>query len=183
MRTLSVNSPVFVKEEHDEIDDCELPITPDGKELSSTLDVHPLEIFPELTNSQISDINKLVNSFADVFSEVPGCTTTLQHDIQLVTGGRLKSKVYPVPIHLQSYFEEKVDKLLAQGITTPSASPHCSPVVMVKKSDGSYRMAIDFRSLNSVTIFLAEPRCNVEDDLYKFQGAKYFTHVDLTKAY
>ncbi|KAK4319361.1 hypothetical protein Pmani_009694 [Petrolisthes manimaculis] len=60
-----------IKDEHDEIDDCELPITPDGKEFNSTSEVQPLQIFPELTNSQTSDINNLVTSFAEVFSEVP----------------------------------------------------------------------------------------------------------------
>ncbi|KAK4326520.1 hypothetical protein Pmani_002968 [Petrolisthes manimaculis] len=61
-----------IKDEHDEIDDCELPITPDGKEFNSISEVQPLQIFPELTNSQTSDINNLVTSFAEVFSEVPG---------------------------------------------------------------------------------------------------------------
>lgn len=53
---------------------------------------------------------------------------------------------------------------------------------MVKKSDGSYRMAIDYRTLNAVTVFHAEPVCTLED-LHKFSGAKYFSELDLTKAY
>jgi len=54
---------------------------------------------------------------------------------------------------------------------------------MVKKSDGTFRMAIDYRNLNAITVFHAEPACSIEEDLYKFSGAKYFSELDLTKAY
>ncbi|KAK3890012.1 hypothetical protein Pcinc_006009 [Petrolisthes cinctipes] len=54
---------------------------------------------------------------------------------------------------------------------------------MVCKADGSYRMAIDYRQLNSVTVFDAEPTCSAEGDLYKFSGAAYFSELDLAKAY
>ena len=54
---------------------------------------------------------------------------------------------------------------------------------MVKKADGGYRMAIDYRAVNSITVFHAEPSCTVEEELYKFSGSKYFSELDLTKAY
>ncbi|XP_076053612.1 uncharacterized protein LOC143032622 [Oratosquilla oratoria] len=95
----------------------------------------------------------------------------------------LKELVYPVPVHLEPHFESEVERLFQQGIIQRSSSPHCSPVVMVRKSDGSYRMAIDYRQLNAVTVFHAEPVCNIEEDLYKFSGSKYFSELDLCKAY
>ena len=54
---------------------------------------------------------------------------------------------------------------------------------MVRKTDGTYRMAIDYRLLNSYTVFHAEPISTIEEDLHKFVGAKYFSELDLTKAY
>lgn len=69
------------------------------------------------------------------------------------------------------------------GIVRLSSSPYCSPVVMVGKSDGNYRMANDYRALNAITVFHAEPVCSMEEDLYKFLGAEYFSELDLTKAY
>ena len=156
-----------------------LPITPDGQtDLKSKL-----EIAATLTWEQSADIEDLLLNFKDVFSDVPGCTPTIEHDISLVTTGRLRVKMYPVPVHLQPCFQDEVNKLHEQGIIRPSSSPHCSPVVMVRKSDGSYRMAIDYRQLNSVTVFHAEPVCTVEEDLYKFAGARYFSELDLCKAY
>ena len=54
---------------------------------------------------------------------------------------------------------------------------------MVRKSDGSYRMAIDYRALNSVTKFHAEPPSLVEEDLHQFADAKYFSELDLSRVY
>lgn len=54
------------------------------------------------------------------------------------------------------------------------SSPHGCPVVMIRKSDGCYRITIDFRQLIFVTIFDVEPTCSVEGDLYKSAGVEYF---------
>lgn len=91
--------------------------------------------------------------------------------------------MYPVPVHLKPDFEKEVETLFQQGIIRLSSSPHRSPVVMARKSDGSYRMATDYHQLNSITVFHAEPTCNMEEDLHKFSGAKYFSELDLCKAY
>ncbi|XP_042229996.1 uncharacterized protein LOC121871652, partial [Homarus americanus] len=161
---------------------CQLPITPDGIVESPSTDDGPA-LKPGLERNQRADIEDLIANFEDVFSNVPGCTSTVHHDILLTTTQRVQAKVYPVPIHLRSYFEEEVDRLLEQGIIQLSSSPHCSPVVMVRKQDGTFRMAIDYRALNAVTVFHAEPACSMEEDLHKFSGAKYFSELDLCKAY
>ena len=107
----------------------------------------------------------------------------LYHDITLITTDRVQAKMYPVPIHLKPVFEKEVETLFQQGITQRSNSPHRSPVVMVWKSDGSYRMAIDYRQLNYITVFQAKPTCSMEEDLHKLSGAKYFSELDICKAY
>ena len=76
-----------------------------------------------------------------------------------------------------------MDVLLELKIIQPSCSQCSSPVVMVRKSDGSYLMTIDYRALNSVTKFHAEPPCLVEEDLHQFADAKYFSELDLSRAY
>lgn len=172
-----------VTEDIDE--DDKLSITPDGRveDVGVESNNEKLCVNPSLEREQEKDIRRLVESFSDVFSEIPGCTSTAEHNIVITTSERLKPKSYPVPIHLQPHFEQEVDNLFRQKIIQHSSSPHSSPVVMVKKSDGTYRMAIDFRSLNAVTLFHAEPICTIEESLYKFTGVKYFSELDLTKAY
>ena len=137
----------------------------------------------DLEDSCKVKLTALLNEYSDVFTPVPGCTDAVVHDIKLITSEPFRSKVYPIPVNLQPYFEEEVDKLLELGIIRPSNSPFRSPTVMVKKASGTYRMTTDFRALNSVTEFHAEPACSLEDDLYKFSNCRYFSELDLSKAY
>lgn len=101
----------------------------------------------------------------------------------LVTTDRIRAKLYPVPFHFKPYFQDEVDKLHEQDIFSLSSLPHCSPVVMLRKQVGFYRVAIDYRQLNSVTASQTEPACTVEEDLYKSAGVRYFSELGLCKAY
>ena len=57
------------------------------------------------------------------------------------------------------------------GIIEPSLSPWSSPIVLVKKKDGSTRFCIDFRQLNSITKKDAQPILRIDDTLYSLSGA------------
>ena len=77
----------------------------------------------------------------------------------------------------------QVNELLEKGLVRPSFSPFCSPVLLVQKKDGSYRMCVDYRALNKNTIknrFLI-PR--IEDIFDKLQGSFYYSRIDLKSGY
>ena len=154
---------------------------PDPLETRST--ENTLNVAGNLSDQKQRDVRRLLSSYADVMSETPGLTQTITHDIRLESTEPVKSKVYPVPVHLHSHFENEVDNLLKLGIIKTSSSPYCSPVILVRKPDSTYRMAIDYRKLNNITIFDSEPPCNVEGDLHRFYGCKFFSELDLCKAY
>ena len=69
----------------------------------------------------------------------------------------------------------EVDKMLKAGIVEPTKSGYNSPIVMVKKKDGSYRLCIDFGRLNNVTRFDPEPMGDIEAILSKLRGSNIFT--------
>jgi len=87
-----------------------LPLTPDGHESDELLSF--LSVSSDLDKDKTSDVKILLKEFSDVFSELPGCTETMEHDIILASSDKLRAKVYPVPIHLQPHFEKEVDDLL-----------------------------------------------------------------------
>lgn len=73
--------------------------------------------------------------------------------------------------------------MVRMGIAEPSDSAYASPVVIVRKKDGSVRFCVDYRKLNAVTIFDPEPIPNIEDLMSTICEGRYFTKIDLTKGY
>jgi hypothetical protein len=74
-------------------------------------------------------------------------------------------------------------KMKKLGTIRPSASPWASPIVLVRKKDGSTRFCVDYRKVNDVTIKDAYPIPWIEESLEALQGACYFTTLDLKSGY
>ena len=72
--------------------------------------------------------------------------------------------------------------LLDKGVIRPSISPWGASVLFVKKKDGSLRMCIDHQ-LNNVTINNTYPLPRIDDLFDQFQGASYFSQIDLSSGY
>ena len=79
--------------------------------------------------------------------------------------------------------EKQVDDLLQRGLIEPSDSPWSSPVVLVKKKDGSSRLCLDYRKLNLTTVKDAFPLPRIDDSLDALHGARWFCTLDLAAGY
>ena len=73
--------------------------------------------------------------------------------------------------------------MLEADIIEPSKSPYCTPVMIANKKDGSNKFCIDFRKLNFITKFDAEPMANADDIMAKLSGCKFFPKIDLSNGY
>ena len=140
-------------------------------------------INPDLSSLQKEQVNELLQEFNDVLSDLPGQTSLGTHGIKLKENERLKSKPYPIPHSLRDTVREEVKTMLSLGVIEPSESPIASPIVLVKKPDGSNRFCVDYRKLNKVTVFDAEPIPDQEELFTKVTHAKFFTKIDLSKGY
>lgn len=135
---------------------------------------------------QIDKVNELLNKNADIFSmssEDYGHTQTLKHSIPLIDETPFKvprRRVRPAE------YNELVDTLKEMeknGIIKPSKSCYASPIVIARKKDGTMRICIDYRTLNSKTVGDAFPMPSVMEALDALGGAKYFSTLDLTSGY
>ena len=83
----------------------------------------------------------------------------------------------------KSELENQLADLLKRGHIRPSVSPFGSPILFVKKKDGSQRMVIDYRILNKLTVKNRYPLPRIDDLLDRLHGAKYFSSIDLMSGY
>jgi len=79
--------------------------------------------------------------------------------------------------------EEHINHMLKSQLIRPSISPYSSPVILVKKKDGTWRMCVDYRQLNSNTIKNKYPIPIIEDLLDELFGTKVFSKIDLRYGY
>ena len=92
-----------------------------------------------------------------------------------------KVRRYPPPVAEE--IESQCQELNSLDIIEPSISPWSSPIVPIRKKDGSLRMCIDYRQLNKVTIPDKFPVPNLLDSIFGLSGTEFFTSLDLVRGY
>ena len=73
--------------------------------------------------------------------------------------------------------------ILNQGVIQPSCSPWATPIVLVKKKDGSYRFCVDYRKLNSIPKKDAHPLPRVDDLLDALHSSCLFSTLDIRSSF
>ena len=79
--------------------------------------------------------------------------------------------------------DDEVEKMLQGGTIEPAEGPWASPVMLVKKKDGSMRFCMDYRRLNDVTVKDAYPLPRIDDSLDTLAGSRWFSTMDLVSGY
>ena len=163
--------------------DPELGEVPDLEGYRQREGVRDVKLGDELPEDQRRVLKDLVRRYPDVFTDMPGETDVIQHQIRLTDDTPIRCKPYPLPYAMREELRNEVDTMLEMGVVRPSTSPYASPIVMVKKKDGSNRVCVDFRKLNKITEVDPEPMTTAEDLFRRLSGKKYLSKIDLTKGY
>ena len=115
--------------------------------------------------------------------EDKGHTDLARHSIDTGSTPPIKQPPRRLAPHRRETIAEEVDKMLEAGVIEESVSPWASPVVLVKKKDGTTRFCVDYRRLNAATVKDAYPLPRVEDCLDTMAGAAWFSSLDLASGY
>ncbi|GJS54851.1 putative reverse transcriptase domain-containing protein [Tanacetum coccineum] len=129
----------------------------------------------------------VVKEFLDVFPEdLPGLPPVRQVEFQidLIPGAApvARTPYRLAPSEMQE-LSNQLQELADRGFIRPSTSPWGAPVLFVKKKDGSFRMCIDYRELNKLTIKNRYPLPRIDDLFDQLQGLSVYSKIDLRSGY
>ncbi|GKA69579.1 transposon ty3-I gag-pol polyprotein [Tanacetum coccineum] len=134
-------------------------------------------------STQFENIIAEYHALFDDVGEMPP-NQIIEHDIQLVEDSTLpKIGMYRNSVLENNEIKRQVEELLESGVIRPSSSLCGSPIVLVPKKDGGWRMCVDYRALNKITIKNRYPLPRIDDLLDQLKKAMYFTKLDLKSGY
>ncbi|GJR85314.1 putative reverse transcriptase domain-containing protein [Tanacetum coccineum] len=129
----------------------------------------------------------VVQEFPEVFPEdLPGIPPTRQVEfrIDLVPGATPVARApYRLAPSEMKELAEQLQELTDKGFIRPSSSPWGAPILFVKKKDGSFRMCIDYRELNKLTVKNCYPLLRIDDLFDQLQGSSIYSKIDLRSGY
>ena len=140
----------------------------------------------DLSRDQKTVVLNMLREEADSFSkndEDVGCAEGLQLNINLSDSRPVQKNYTAVPKPLYPEVKQYVEDLLNRGWVRKSRSAYSSPVVCVRKKDGSLRLCVDFRELNKRTEPDRHPLPRVQTTIENLGGNKWFSLLDQGKAY
>lgn len=112
-----------------------------------------------------------------------GKTDAIEMHIQCTTNDPIVYRPYRMSMSEKEILNGLINELLENKIIRESRSPYASPILLVKKKTGDYRMCVDYRKLNAVTVKDKYPLPLIEDQLDKLGGNKYFISLDLASGF
>ncbi|GJT75755.1 putative reverse transcriptase domain-containing protein [Tanacetum coccineum] len=111
-------------------------------------------------------------------------TRPVEFQIDLIPGAAPVARApYRLAPSEMKELSEQLQELSDKGFIRPSSSPWGAPVLFVKKKDGSFRMCIDYRELNKLTVKNRYPLPRIDDLFDQLQGSNIYSKIDLRSGY
>ncbi|GFW67622.1 retrovirus-related Pol polyprotein from transposon 297 [Trichonephila clavipes] len=118
-----------------------------------------------------------------MFSNNPGLTNLVEHEIQLVSDQPVRTKPYRMSHRQNEILKNEINRMLKLGIIEVGESDYMSPMILVEVAGKEPRPCIDYRKLNGIIRTEYFPLPNIEERVEKVSVAKFITVLDLSKGY
>ena len=125
-----------------------------------------------------------MSHYEDILAKCPedlGRTDVLSHHIETGDAKPIHQQARRVPLPHRGSVQELLKDMLEKQVISPSKSPWASPIVLVRKKDGTTRFCVDYRKVNDITRKDAYPIPRVDDTLDTLSGSAWFTTLDLKR--
>lgn len=148
-----------------------------------------LAMEPKTDDALPSAFKSLLQEFNDIFPHEDACTGLpplrgIEHQIDFVPGATLPNMAaYRTNPTETKEIQRQVEELMDKGYVRESMSPCSVPVILVPKKDGTWRMCVDCRAINKITVKYRHPIPRLDDMLDELYGANLFSKIDLKSGY
>jgi hypothetical protein len=139
-----------------------------------------------LSKCDLPEIQSLLLSYSNPFVSKVSFppTRACSHSIPLIHGSRSVSiRPYKYALALKTEIETQIVDMLKVGLIQPSDNPFSSPVILVKKKDNSFRLCVDYRHLNAITMKGKYLMPIIDEFLDELNGATWFSRLDLCSGF
>ncbi len=139
-----------------------------------------------LAKEEKEETVKILKQFAHCFAlneDDLGYCSVVKHDINTANAPPIHQLPYKSAWKERAVIQDQVEGMLRRRVIEPPDGPWSSPVVLVKKKDGTWRFCVDYRKLNAVTVKDSYPLPRIADTLSRLEGAIFFSSMDLQSGY
>lgn len=136
-----------------------------------------------LLDEEKLQLENLLESRFKEFDKLKGITTYTEHVIRMKSDEPVRHKYFSKNPKMREIIYKQIDELIKSNRIEPSSSSYCSPIVLVKKKDDSWRMCIDYRKINENSIRDAYPMPQIPSILNRLKEARYVSAIDLKNGY
>ncbi|GFV38311.1 retrovirus-related Pol polyprotein from transposon 412 [Trichonephila clavipes] len=141
------------------------------------------ELNKHLHDKQMDRLRELLNKYSKCFSNNPGLTNLVEHEIQLVSDQPVRTKPYRMSHRQNEILKNEINRMLKLGIIEVGESDYMPPMILVEVAGKEPRLCIDYRKLNGIirTEYFSLP--NIEERLETVSAVKFITVLIVSKGY
>jgi len=187
-RVLKKGTPIARCFNVEAVINCDVRSVGASSENLQTVDIGSME--KEFSNRVNKEERKkaleLLQKYAALFctdESRKGKTSAVKHQINTGDAKPIRQPPRSIPLAKRDEVNVLIKEMERNSVIEPSSSPWSSPVVLVKKKDGTTRFCVDYRKLNDVTKKDSYPLPRIDDTLDTLSGSKWFSTLDLKSGY
>ena len=131
-------------------------------------------------------VRELLLAYHDVFTlegNELGCTSAIEHEICIENSEPFKEQFRCIPPPLLEEVHASLRNMLEAGVISPSQTPWCNAVVLVRKKDGTLHFCVDFRCLNARMKKDSYPLAHIQEALESMVGSAHFSSMDFKSGF
>ncbi|GFW68720.1 retrovirus-related Pol polyprotein from transposon 17.6 [Trichonephila clavipes] len=136
------------------------------------------ELNKHFHDKQMDRLRELLSKYSKCFSNNPGLTNLVEHEIQLVSDQPVRTKPYRMSHRQNEILKNEINRMLKLGIIEVGESDYMPPMILVEVAGKEPRPCIDYRKLNGIIRTEYFPLPNIEKRVEKVSAAKFITVLE-----